>query len=386
MPEALCTQPPAFNYITLQTTKACNLRCSYCYLDPSRAERKQKLSVETTKRILSDIVEYHVTNNLPQDLAVVFHGGEALILGHAYFREVLEHVAHLRRSTPRKRLLCSIQSNLTLLDDAYCETFKAHDVSIGTSLDGPPHLHNVNRFGSVAKDNHAKVMKKIDLARKFGLRVGALCLITKDKLLSAREVLDFFEAEGLNFKTNRLFMAGHAKENETTLNVTEAEYAAFTCELFDLWYSRSPRITVDNLMQIMGVVLSGRNVGGCSHSNCATKHVTVTPAGDLYTCGRTTQDEAFLLGNVEHTSFAGLARSPNFLHVARRNPDKIEECASCDLRSVCGSGCMYEAYLRHGTIFSTDGSCETFRKIYTHIQTKLYTELTHLSLEGEQHA
>lgn len=385
MQDTLCVQPPAFNYITLQTTKACNLRCRYCYLDPSRVERKQKLSIETTNKILTDIVEYHVANKIQQDIAVVFHGGEALILGHAYYREVLNHVDRLRRSTPRKRLLCSVQSNVTLLDDAYCEIFKAYDVSIGTSLDGPSDLHNANRFGTVPKDNHAKVMEKIGLARKHGLRVGALCLITKDKLASLNRIFDFFENEGLNFKTNRLFLAGHAKENEPLLNVTEAEYATFTCELFDLWYARPPRIIINNLMQIMGIVLSGFNVGGCSHSNCSSNHVTITPTGDIYTCGRTTQDAAFCLGNVKHTSFAGLARTPNFLQVARRTPDQIDECSSCDLRSVCGSGCMYEAYLRHGTIFSTDGSCETFRKIFTHIRTRLHAELTHLSLEGAQH-
>lgn len=379
-------QPPGFNYITLQTTKACNLRCSYCYLDPSREERKQKLSYEDTKRIISNIAEYHHLNKLPQDISVVFHGGEALILGHSYFREVLDHVAALRQRMPRKRIQCSIQSNITLLDDEYCRLFKLHGVSIGTSIDGPADLHNANRFGPVRRDNHAKVLEKVRLARSYGIRVGALCLITKDKVSEARRILDFFESEDLNFKTNRLFLAGNAKANEAALSVTEEEYAAFTCELFDLWYARPPKVTVDNLMQIMGLVLSGRKVAGCTHSNCATKHVTVTPSGDTYTCGRTTQDASFLIGNMRELSFFDLARSKNLERLARRTPDSIDDCRTCDIKDACASGCMYDAYLKHGSIFASDGNCRTFRAVLSHVRTRLLSDLTAISTTGESYA
>lgn len=377
---------PGFNYLTLQTTKACNLRCRYCYLDPSREERKQKLSVETTCRVLTDLANYHEAHRLPQDIAIVFHGGETLVLGHSYFRSVLKHVAALRVQFPRKRIHCSIQSNITLLDEAYCELFKEHNVSIGTSIDGPADLHNANRFGPVPRDNHAVVMSKIALARYRGLRVGALCLVTKNKLTEAGRILDFFESEDLSFKTNRLFLAGHAAENQADLNVTEEEYAQFTCDLFDLWYRRPPKVTIDNLMQIMGLVLSGRNVAGCSHSNCATKHVTVTPNGDIFTCGRTTQNETFLLGNVDSVSFSELASTPTFIRIAQRSPDQIPDCSACDLRDACAAGCMYEAHLRHGTIFSNDGSCQAFRKVYSHVRAALVTDLAGLSSKGVHHA
>ena len=48
----------------------------------------------------------------------------------------------------------AVQTNLTLLDQQYCDIFKKYNVNISTSIDGPVWLHNKYRDPGDT-DNHA---------------------------------------------------------------------------------------------------------------------------------------------------------------------------------------------------------------------------------------
>lgn len=375
-----------FNLLTLQTTKACNLQCRYCYLEPNGAELKEKISIETTKKIFSDIVNYHVKNDINSRIWVVYHGGETLILGHKYFKEALEHQVALEEKIGKKIFSNSIQSNITLLDQEYCNLFKDHNVNIGTSIDGPNYLHNRNRYSKKVTDNHKIVMDKVKLARDYGLSVGAICIITKDKVNYIEEIFEFFLEAKMNFKTNRLFINGRAKKYEHDLNVEEKDYASFLCKLFDLWYRKTPEIIIENLMQFIGLVLAGQGAGGCSSGNCATKHITITPNGDCYTCGRTTQNKSFFLGNISVDDFEKISQTETIDFLTNRIPKNIKECLDCEYKNLCFSGCMYEAYLKNNTIYSPDGNCEVFKTLYSHIQSKIISDLTSYKHSGGNHA
>ena len=366
---------PRLNLLTLQTTKECNLRCRYCYLEPGDIDRG-RLSVDVTRKILRDIVGYHVQNEIDTGISVVFHGGEPLLLGHDYFGQVFAYQSELEAHFAIKSFSNSIQSNITLLDEEYCEMFKDRAVSIGTSIDGPAFLHDRNRGAQTPRSDHAWVMNRVRLARDHGISVGAICVVTKDKLGFAEEILTFFEEEQMSFKVNKLFVNGMAKHNKGDVSTTPEEYATFMKDMFDAWYGRSPRVVIENLMEIMGLVLVGRGAGNCASSNCATRHVTLCHDGDLYTCGRTTQDPSFRLGNVNDMTMQELADSSALATFASRVPSGIQECAQCDVSDACFGGCMYEAYLNSGTVFAPEGNCDVFRDLYRHVESRILADLS----------
>jgi uncharacterized protein len=365
---------PQLNLLTIQTTRACNQRCLYCYQDGGSFKSSERITFDIIKKLIDDLMSYHEAIGSSERISITFHGGEPLLLGHNFFRDVLAHLRALEGAQKRDIFSLSVQSNLTLLDQLYCDIFKEYNVSISTSIDGPSWLHNKFR-GSGDVDNHASVMRHVDLARKNGLNVGAICIITADKLSHAQDIYDFFCAHSMNFKTNPPFLHGQAHKNRDLVGISVDEYTAFIINLFDLWYAKKPKVIVENLFDIIAIVLNGAGAGSCMNSNCSEKHITITPDGDCYTCGRTTGNPTFCYGNIKRSSISDMGESRKLRYLTNRVPDNIEVCSGCNFRQVCFSGCMYEAYLQHGTIYSPDRNCEAFKAIYTHIHNRIKTDL-----------
>jgi uncharacterized protein len=364
--------PTPLNKITLQMTKNCNLNCKYCYLGDREKAETEQISADNVLVVLAKLAQ-DCRNN--KKIHITFHGGEPLLLREDVYREIFSFAKDLAERKGEEIFSFSIQSNLTLLTPNICKLFAENNVSIGTSIDGPKYIHDSQRVFSHNLGTHDLVMDKVSLARDHGLKVGALCLATKLSLGRHNEIYNFFKNECINFKTNSLFMSGSAQTNRRFLETTEEEYTNFLKEIFDLWYEDDPVIIIDNLFDLMGLIIKNKPSGSCSRFNCSSYHLTISPNGSCYTCGRTTQDDTFYLGNLIEGKISDLINSETFGYLAERSPDRIKECQDCSLAQLCGAGCMYEAYLKHGTIYAPDRNCSSFIDLYHHISSKIYNSL-----------
>ena len=69
-----------------------------------------------------------------------WQGGEPTLLGLDFFRQVVELE---KRYCPRPCALENdLQTNGTLLDEAWCEFLAEHNFLVGLSLDGPKEIHD----------------------------------------------------------------------------------------------------------------------------------------------------------------------------------------------------------------------------------------------------
>ena len=162
-------------------TLACPSCCAYCF-GPRGKRDVMPLDV------VSALARRYNQSRWP--LAVTFHGGEPLVAGIEFFRAALPL---LRDELAPRSVHFGIQSNLWHLDAELCEVFREHEVSIGTSLDGPRPITDRNR-GSGYYD---RTMKGVSLARRAGLEVKAISTFTSVSRHSTREVFDFFVHEEL---------------------------------------------------------------------------------------------------------------------------------------------------------------------------------------------
>lgn len=123
-------------------SSACNLRCGYCYY----AGKERLLDVGTSKMTF-DVLEAFTRQNLAmhgRDAVVEFawHGGEPTLAGVGFFREA---VRLQEKYGQGRKILNTLQTNGTLLDDEFCAFFRENRFLIGVSLDGPPELHDAYR-------------------------------------------------------------------------------------------------------------------------------------------------------------------------------------------------------------------------------------------------
>src|SRR5213080_990028 len=127
-------------YVVMQPTTLCNLDCAYCYL-PFRG-LDQRMPVEVARAVAEAVEPWSRDGRF----SVVWHGGEPLAAGRDHLAALLEPfgagVEH------------HVQTNATLIDDAWCEFFDRHRVRVSVSVDGPAERNGdrVTRGGRPAYD------------------------------------------------------------------------------------------------------------------------------------------------------------------------------------------------------------------------------------------
>lgn len=229
-------------YVVMQPTTLCNLDCSYCYLPFRRDDRRMPVSVAGA--VAASVNAWARTGRF----SVVWHGGEPLATGRAHFAALLEPfdaaVEH------------HVQTNATLIDDAWCEFFAEHEIRVSVSVDGPE-PRNSERTNLGKKPAYDRIMRGIDALRRHDIPFSALCVVGRPEAGLATELYDYFldlgcdvlginveELEGVNTRDNR-----HPAEAVT----------AFWAELVTAW-RRDPRIHLREIewsLRYVGAVLDG---------------------------------------------------------------------------------------------------------------------------------
>jgi uncharacterized protein len=233
---------PIPSYVIMQPTTLCNLDCAYCYLPLRAHDRRMPVDVA---RAVADTVNGWA-EKAPR-FSVVWHGGEPLATGREHLRSLMAPFAGVEHH---------IQTNATLIDDAWCEFFLEHEIRIGLSIDGPRWLtdQRVLRGGAPAFD---RIVKGIDTLRRFGIPFAALCVVSDPRPGLAPELYQFFvdlgatvlgvnveEQEGVNLRTNAR---------------PEAAVRAFWAELTSAWRA-DPRVEVREVewaLRYAGAALAG---------------------------------------------------------------------------------------------------------------------------------
>jgi uncharacterized protein len=149
-----------------------------------------------------------------------------------------------------------VQTNATLIDDAWCEFFTAHDMRVSISVDGPAG-HNGARVSRAGAPAYERIVRGVQALRRHGIAFSALCVVSAPRPGLATELYRYFldlgcdvlginieEQEGVNLRPNDL--AGDAVRG-------------FWAELVEAWRA-DPRIHVREIewtLRYAAAVLDG---------------------------------------------------------------------------------------------------------------------------------
>jgi uncharacterized protein len=325
-------------YVVMQPTTLCNLDCSYCYLPFRQADRK--MPVEVAEAVAASVNPWARTGRF----SVVWHGGEPLAAGRDHLARLLAPfdpgVEH------------HVQTNATLIDDAWCEFFTEHDMRVSVSVDGPRDRNGdrVNRGGRPAYD---RIRQGIDTLRRHDLPFSALCVVGRPEPGLATELYDYFldlgcdvlginveELEGVNTRTNR-----HPAEAVT----------AFWAELVGAW-RRDPRIHLREIewsLRYAAAVLDGTAddvlprrldpIPTVAHDGSV---VLLSPELAGFSDPRYGD---FTSGNVLTTPLAAILADATRTPWIREFLDGVEKCrATCPYFGFCGGAHAANRYFELG--------------------------------------
>jgi uncharacterized protein len=355
--------------LILQPTPFCNLDCDYCYL-PNR-DSKARMSLHTVRRTMERLI---ADNLLGKTLDVVWHAGEPLAMPGDFYDEAIALMQEV--AGPDCAVSHAVQTNATLIDDAWCALFRRHGVRVGVSIDGPAELHDRHRRTRNGRGTHAKVLRGMQCLREHGIPFHAIAVVTAATLARADAFFDFFLQErvqevGCNFDEAE---GTHAR---SSLETREEAHAAFLARLLERSASVHGQVRIRELANAVRLITDRPPVyrwrGQTWPDNAQVVPfalLTVASNGDFSTFSPELLGQAsrefgdFILGNVERDGFFAAARSEQFVRLWNEIVLGTQSCRqTCAHFDYCGGGAPANKLFENGSLATAETLyCRTMQK------------------------
>ena len=345
----------------------CNLRCCYCYYLEKDAMREGSDRFRMKDEVLEEYVRQHIEASRGQEIFFSWHGGEPALAGIDFFRSV---VAIQKRLVPEGcRVLNGMQTNATLIDEAWGRFLREEDFYVGISLDGPERFHNSNRKKVDGRGTFAEVMRGLSVLRDHDVPHEILCVVNSENAHAPLEVYRFFKSLDASFITFLPLVErqGYNSAGVTARSVRPADFGRFLSAIFDEWVENDiGKIKV----QIFEEAL--RTAFGQEHTLCIFKPVcgavpVVEMNGDFYSCDHFV-DEVHLIGNIMDSSLDSLLDHPRQKAFGEAKKATLPNyCIDCDVLEMCNGECPKNRFLA-----APDGEpglnylCEGYRQFFNH--------------------
>jgi len=358
----------------LKVASRCNLNCPYCYVynkgDSTWKIRPPLMSDGVFQKILTRI-RNHCRNTCQNYANIIFHGGEPCLIGVEQFDAWCDRAAEFLKDTARADF--SIQTNGTLIDDAWVEVFRKHRVKIGISMDGPAEIHDANRPDHAGRGSYAQVENGIRLLAAKRVPYGILCVIPfgVDPLL----VHGHFMSLGCKQVTYVLPHYTYDNVEAIRNQYGPTPCADFLIPVFDeWWFNGTPDIHIGDLRNMARVVM-----GGESHietiGNVAPRYVFIESDGEVEGLDnlRSCSNGITQIGvNVRNNEFLDIlaAKGIHGRAIFQGMP-LCKTCQACPEVETCGGGYLPHRYSRLNGFDNPSVWCADLLKIFTHIRMRM---------------
>lgn len=357
--------------IIVKPTYACNFRCKYCYLSHETKTSGSLFDLDFAKKMILDVKRVLAVRP-KKKLTFIWHGGEPLLWGIENYREIFAFMKKELEGIPYQN---SLQTNLSLINEAYIDLFLEYHVHVGFSLDGTKEINDSQRVGVHGEGTFDVIMEKYRLCREKGVSIGCIVVGSKMHIGRIPELYRFMCENHLNFKFNPIFNSGEAEHNSDEYGVSADEYARMAIELFDLWYfDKKNKLTESNFVEIASNIVTGKTAGCMFGRNCQDSFLAVSSMGDVLPCGRFCDVDLrrYAYGNLHEESLADILPRIKTSEAYRRYENIIAgKCGHCRFFDICHGGCLHDGFLKSGDFKSESFLCPAYKKIFVHIDKRL---------------
>jgi uncharacterized protein len=344
----------ALELLVLQPTPFCNIDCSYCYL-PDRSDRR-RMPPEVMVRVFERVFESGLVRH---PFTVLWHAGEPLVLPPRYYEDA---IALCRKFDPDGAVCHSFQTNATLIDQGWCDFFRAHQILLGVSVDGPAFLHDRHRRTRSGRGTHEQVLRGIRLLNDNGIPYRALSVLTAPALDYPDELFDFYQGAGIRrvaFNVEEV----EGPHTRTSLEGPDApeRFRRFLSRFLDLAERADPPLLVREEEEALGLIYCGTGRGGVAQESMPFAILNVDCAGNCSTFSpemlglSSPRHGSFALGNLMTESLAALAATPHYRALADEVAAGVDHCRrTCPYFDCCGSRTPGNKYFENGSFATSE--------------------------------
>lgn len=375
--------------VVIQPTSFCNLDCDYCYL-PDR-HLKNRLSIDLIEPIFKAIFTSPFLGNY---VDICWHAGEPLAVPVSFYQEVFKQIeiASQKYNSQQIPICHSIQTNGTLINQAWCDLFKQHNICVGISIDGPDFLHDIHRKTRTGVGSHASVMRGINYLQKNNLYFNIIAVINQDSLDYPDEIFKFFWDNGIfDVAFNMEETEGINQNSSLDKAGTEQRYQAFMQRFWDLTVQTNDQLKVREFESICGLICDDRRLKR-TDMNHPFMIVNIDHKGNFSTFDpellsiKTEPYGDFILGNVLTDTFESVCHSEKFLTIYQDMAAGVNLCReNCQYFGVCGGGAGSNKYWENGSFNSSQTNACRYRiQIITDIVLNALEQSFNLSKSGSE--
>lgn len=350
----------------------CNLRCGYCYyLEKGEGQARQMMD----DRTLEEFIKQYIGCQTVEEVVFTWHGGEAMLRPLSFYEKVIELQ---QRYSGGHRIVNCLQTNGTMINEAWCRFLRKHDWLVGVSIDGPEEFHDEYRRDAAGRATFQTVMRGIRMLQRYGIEWNALAVVNDYNAEYPEEFYDFFKSIDCRFiqftpiverrrTDGRLASVGESGDM-TAESVEPRQWGEFLCRVFDRWVKEDVgKIYV----QIFDSTLArwvGQQPGVCTMSDVCGHAGIVEHNGDLYSCDHFVFPE-YKLGNIHSDTIINMMSSERQHDFGRRKRGSLpRQCLRCRWTHICNGECPKNRFT-----LTTDGEpglnylCEGYRMFFNHV-------------------
>ena len=314
----------------------CNLDCSYCYYTSKPAELYPDVErFEMTDDVLESYTRQYL-QAMPQQCQFMWQGGEPLLAGMDFFERAVALQAE--HKLDGQQVTNGLQTNGTLVDEAWCEFFKANGFLIGVSIDGTPQWHDHFRKDHAGNPSFHRAWAGLELLQKHHVEFNVLVTLNSANIVHGGDIYRWFTNRGVQYLQFIPILERDAAGSPQPFSCTAEQYGRFLLDVYEVWRSRDVgRVSVRMFDSVMHTALFGLPSTCCYSPKCANAYV-LEFNGDLYACDHFVFKE-WRIGNITERPLAELVTDPKLEEFAKLKTTLPSVCEDCEFLTFCHGGC-----------------------------------------------
>jgi len=347
----------------------CNLNCGYCYMyhggDSSYLSQPKRVPWQVIEELPRMFKARHASTGRRR-YAVVFHGGEPLLVGKEFFDQMM---TSLLQNLAELEVSFGLQTNGVLIDDDWIALFEKHGLEVSLSLDGPSSVNRRNRVlhdGTDSTEQTLAGLRKLQRSSAFsgllavlvpGTDGGALVRYFRDELGIA-----WFDFLWPDMNYDRLPAAWESYQASLSTTLIQAFDEWFPsrqdvhCRVFDDMITRlteRPTLRAGDLgMPTIVIETDG----------------TLETDDVLRTCRGFERTERLQVGAGALDRFL---HSPPYLNAINVHGAVSEDCRRCQWFGACRGGHMAHRYSSANGFLNRSVHCTALTRVLSHVAARL---------------
>ncbi|QJB28745.1 radical SAM/SPASM domain-containing protein [Limnospira fusiformis] len=306
--------------LTLVTTRACNLRCKYCFLGESKTE-----TMSHTLGLAA--VEYAIEQAIDrgQNVNVSYFGGEPTLNW-----SLIETTAELLASS-------RVQSNLHvttngIISQDMCSFFRDLNFSVTVSNDGIPEYNDKVRVFANGAGTSGQVQQTLANLVRLGVSFKVRMTVTAGNVETLPNAVAYYADLGVRFLHIEPMNSSQMQNDRTLAQPKVADFIRYLTHAFDVAREKGVEIINSAFIRLVEPrecycdAASGNRLiilPDGTISRCFEVQSSCHPEWDLYAVGR----------------FDTRAKRPLMFSDAMSLPVRPHECEFCFSRYICAGGC-----------------------------------------------